>query len=238
MITNRLSIIWGTKESAIIPEPITGLSIKDLEPQHPFFMLQQKIGTNALVFNHQTHGTKGHIIKDYSDIHPTLFTKESDFLITHKPGIALGIVTADCLPLILYDHTQHVVALIHAGWKGAVQGVLQKTIRALEKVYTTDPSTLTVICGPAAQVCCYEVKEDFYSHFKDDTCALNCFEQRDNKLFFSLSSYTNAILDTYNIPTEQRDFSAHCCTVCTDNYYSYRKDKKTEYRNITLVSLK
>jgi len=238
MIKHRLSIVWGTKKSAIIPNSIKGYPLASLENNHPLIQLQKEIGAHSVVFNHQVHGTVGHNITHTNEIPQTLLTTESDFLITNQPGIALGILTADCLPLVLYSPEKHVVSLIHAGWKGAVQGIIQKAITTLENDFSINPATLTVACGPAAQVCCYEVKNDFYEHFKNDPNAKNCFEQRDNKLFFSLSRYANALLDAYNIPAEQRDFSAHCCTVCTDKYYSYRRDKNTEYRNITLVSLK
>lgn len=238
MTTNKLSIIWGNKQSAILPDLVTGKSLSDLEPTHPILQLKEQIGAHSLVFTHQTHGKFGHIVHKTSDVPSTFFTQESDFIITNQPNIALGILTADCLPLVLYDREHHVIALIHAGWKGAVQGIIQETIRILQTVHKSNPLSLEVWCGPAAKSCCYEVKEDFYSHFKDDICAKNAFEKRDNKLFFSLSHYANAILDAYSIPLSQRNFSSHCCTVCSSEYYSYRKDKKTEYRNITLVSLK
>lgn len=238
MIYNRLSIIWGTKENAIIPDSVKGSTILSLNKDHVLVQLQEKIGAHSIIFNHQVHRTTGHIITHTKDIPQTLLTTEGDFFITNQPGIALGILTADCLPLVLYSREKHVVSLIHAGWKGAAQGIIQKAITSLKTEFSIDPATLDVLCGPAAQICCYEVKDDFYHHFKNDPAATNCFEQRDHRLFFSLSRYTNALLDIYAIPQNHRDFSSHYCTICTDKYYSYRKDKKTEYRNITLVSLK
>lgn len=238
MIKKHLSIIWGTKKNAIIPEAVTGFSVNELDRNHPIIQLQEQVGAHSIIFNHQVHGTIGHIIHNKETIGTTLLTEEGDFLITNQPGIALGILTADCLPLIMYHPEKHLVALIHAGWKGAVQGVIQKAIDTLKKEYAIDPASLTVLCGPAAQACCYEVKDDFHTHFKDDPNKPNSFETREGKLFFSLSGYANGILDSYGIPTYQRDFSANCCTICSTDYYSYRKDKKTEYRNITLVSLK
>lgn len=238
MIKNRLSVIWGTKTTAIIPKAIIGLSPADLDKNHPIIQLQKKVNAHSVILNHQVHGIIGQVIHNKETIPATLLTQESDFLITNQPGIALGMLTADCLPLVMYHPEKHVVALIHAGWKGTIQKVIQQAIVTLQKEYALDPATLKILCGPAAQVCCYEVKDDFYSHFKNDPHAHNCFEKRGNKLFFSLSVYANKILDDYKIPRNHRDFSAHCCTICNTDYYSYRKDKKTEYRNITLVSLK
>lgn len=237
-MTDKIAIIWGDKKNAIIPQLISGKSLADLEPNHVIIQLKNQIGTHSIAFNHQTHGTAGHIIHTISDICPRFFTQEGDFIITDQPHIALGILTADCLPLILYDPEHHVIALIHAGWKGAVQGIVQQTITTLQKNFNSNPTQLHIWCGPAAEWCCYEVQDDFYTRFKDDRYANNSFDKRDNKLYFSLSHYVQAVFDTYTIPVIQRDFSANCCTICSSEYYSYRKDKKTEYRNITLVSLK
>ena len=238
MIKERVSIIWGTKKNGIIPHEISGKFFNELNRNHPLTQLTQKTGAHYAILNHQSHGTTGHVIHDQESDRDRLLHKEGDFLITNQTKIALGILTADCLPIVIYDEEKHVIGLIHAGWKGALQGIIEKAIDTLKKEFLIDPSSLIVLCGPAAQICCYEVKDDFYKHFENIPHAQNCFEKRDNKIFFSLSAYTNGILDQYNIPHNQRDFSEHCCTVCNIDYYSYRKDNKTQYRNITLVSLK
>jgi YfiH family protein len=238
MIKERVSIIWGTKKNAIISREISGKLLTDLSKDNPLIKLIKKIEANNVILNHQVHGITGHIINNQENIYHPLLHKEGDYLITNQTKIALGVLTADCLPIILYNQEKHVVGIIHAGWKGAIQGVIQKTIDTLKKEFLIDPISLIVLCGPAAQICCYEVKDDFYERFKNISEAQHCFEKRDSKIFFSLSAYTNGILDQYNIPHNQRDFSAHHCTVCNVDYYSYRKDNKTEYRNITLVSLK
>lgn len=235
---NNLNILWGNKEYGCDPSLMRDTLIEDLAKNHVFNLMKQKTGATALVVAHQNHTINGYMIKKLEDIQHKLFFGESDFLITHISKVALAILTADCLPIILYDPKHHVVALIHAGWKGLTNGIVQNAIHTLQKNYQTDISDLELICGPAGKSCCYEVQSDFVKQLKKDYFTNNCFEYKDKKIFFSLEYYLKNLAVFQGIVLSQMDFSAHVCTICSDAHYSYRKNNKTPFRNITLVSLK
>jgi YfiH family protein len=92
-----------------------------------------------------------------------------DGLITHMPGILLGVLTADCLPVILVDTKRHVVGVFHAGWRGTIQRIVEKGVGEMRKNFDTRPRDLKAVIGPGIRGCCYqvgpEVKDAFESQF-------------------------------------------------------------------------
>jgi polyphenol oxidase len=92
-----------------------------------------------------------------------------DGLITQTPEIALGILTADCLPVILADPRLRAVGVFHAGWRGTVRRIVQKGVGEMRRWFGTEPRDLRAAIGPAIHSCCYEVgpevREQFESQF-------------------------------------------------------------------------
>ena len=104
---------------------------------------------------------------------------EADAMVTTVPGLALGILTADCTPVLFYGETAQGVPVIgaaHAGWRGAFSGILEETV-ALMKEKGAVPDSLRAAIGPCITRRSYEVSEEFYVHF--------CKEQAENERFFS-----------------------------------------------------
>jgi hypothetical protein len=137
-----------------------------------FLLLQQKIsektGTplNALFFLKQTHSADIFVLTDENTSRPlTLFQHTGDAIITAEKNIGIGVVTADCLPVILHDPKNHAVGIIHAGWRGLSKKIITATIKKMHDTFTTEPKELKIYLGPSAGVCCYEVKEDLLLHF-------------------------------------------------------------------------
>ena len=121
-------------------------------------------GLQELAFLNQTHSTYGMIIEKEIPA----FNIEGDFLITNQKNIGIGVMTGDCLPIIFYDQKNNVIGIAHAGWKGSVAGVAQKTIAAMHDAFDTQASDLQIFFGPSARECCYEVQEDFVRNFEND----------------------------------------------------------------------
>ncbi|MGH7255061.1 MAG: polyphenol oxidase family protein [Nitrospirales bacterium] len=80
-----------------------------------------------------------------------------DALVTDQPGVLLTIRTADCVPVLLHEPRRRVVAALHAGWRGAVAGLVPRVIGVLERRLGVAPSGLRMAIGPAIRSCCYEV---------------------------------------------------------------------------------
>ena len=80
-----------------------------------------------------------------------------DALVTNQPGMLLAVQVADCVPVLLVDTRQRVVAAVHAGWRGTVKRIVEKTVGILQQRYGTDPANLRAAWGPCIHSCCYEV---------------------------------------------------------------------------------
>lgn len=89
-----------------------------------------------------------------------------DALITGEAGVLLAIRTADCLPLILVDPKQRVVAAIHAGWRGALARIVEKTVGEMRRLYGSRPQNVVAVMGPSIRACCYEVRDEVVDAFR------------------------------------------------------------------------
>ena len=132
-------------------------------------------------------------------------------------GWGAAIVTADCVPLFLWDSTGQYVSLAHCGWRGVVQGLPRK---AAQKLLTHNPHCqLNAWLGPHIQSCCFEVQADVSKHFSPD-----CILTKNGKTFIDLNveikrQLTQAGLQKHNI------YAPYYCT-CGDNinFFSWRRD--------------
>ncbi len=92
--------------------------------------------------------------------------RAGDALITSGPGILLTIRTADCLPVLVADKRLHAIAAIHAGWRGALARVIEKTVGELQRAFGSRPADLVAVLGPAIRRCCYEVGDEVVDAFR------------------------------------------------------------------------
>ena len=164
---------------------------------------------------------------------------KADAVITNQKNLPIAILTADCVPIIIYDNIQRIVAAIHAGWKGAFKGIIDKVIRFMVKKGCS-LKNITAVIGPSISVKNYEVKDDFMKKFiKKDKKSLKYFKIENNKLYFDLSQYVysqilqNKIknidtikLDTFDI--KNKFFSARRALSLKQNDYG---------RNISIIML-
>ena len=91
---------------------------------------------------------------------------EVDALITDRPGLAVGVRTADCVPILLYDPEKRVVAAVHAGWRGTVQMIPLKTVSAMQQKYGCRPEDIKVAIGPSIGRDSFQVGEEVVENFK------------------------------------------------------------------------
>lgn len=209
---------YKQENKAILTQLAEAITLFPHKPQH--------------IFLEQTHSDRGSVIDKYQ---PS-FVKEGDFLITNKPGLAISVLTADCLPLILYDKKQHACAIVHAGWRGSVQKIVQKTIHALQQAYGTNPAHIEALLGPHAQVCCYEVQRGFAQEFYDDVLEQS-LKKRNAQLFFDNSAYTTQELIACGVPHSQISYEYAVCTICNEAYGSFRRLKEKSPLNISSICL-
>ncbi|MBO4565112.1 MAG: peptidoglycan editing factor PgeF [Bacteroidaceae bacterium] len=123
-----------------------------------------------LVMPHQTHQTKVATITpqffEYTQEQQTAYLEGIDALMTDMKGIAIGVSTADCVPILIYDTRHHVAAAIHAGWRGTVQRIAEKAFEEMGKYYGTTGCDCKAIIGPSISKESFEVGDEVYETFR------------------------------------------------------------------------
>jgi polyphenol oxidase len=194
---------------------------------------------NSLPFLiNQMHSDEIFILKDKSRTREQVSKINADAIMTHLSGIPIGIFTADCIPVLLYDPKLHVAAAIHAGREGTSRYIVNKSIMAMRREYGCEPQDLVAGLGVGIGGCCYEIDE-------------NCLNSFENKIPFEppfVKSKGNGkfLLDLFAV-NEQQGIDAGLlpeniilseeCTFCSPmNYFSYRREGQTG-RILTFIML-
>ena len=163
-----------------------------------------------------------------------------DSIITNKKGIALGILTADCAPVFIYDPVNNFISALHAGWKSAYKKIITITLKKLA-LEGSNLNKLVAIIGPCIGKESYEVRKDFFDKFiKQEKSNKKFFNKKKNKLYFNLNNY---IKDEFlksgvkNIEIIKKD-----TYILSNNFFSARrsiKNKTHDYgRNISVIMIK
>ena len=193
----------------IDPDPLTGI-------------LRDRFGVNAtLTTCRQIHSAT--VVR--AERRPEWRECDScDALFSEEKQTALGIKIADCLPVAIVDAASGVIANVHSGWRGAVQGI---TSRALDAI-RFDPQSTIAYLGPSIRACCFEVGEEVAEQFAP------AFVNRSHvKPHVDLIAFTTEILRAHGI-AEISD--SGMCTRCDDSiFHSYRKDGPGGGRNLMIV---
>ena len=119
---------------------------------------------------------------------------KADAVITNLKNLPIAILTADCVPILICDHQKKIIAAVHAGWKGAYKGIVERVIKFIIKK-GSKPQNITAAIGPSISINNYEVKNDFKKKFlKKDRKNKIFFIIKRKKLYFDLSNYVKSIL--------------------------------------------
>jgi YfiH family protein len=162
---------------------------------------------------------------------------ECDGMVTAESDIYLGVLTADCVPLLFVAPKQRLAAAVHAGWRGTLTGIAEKTVRLFKSQYNVDADDLEVALGPSIGVCCYEVKEDVAGPLMKKWGALTTpsIAVRDGKSFVNLSRLNRDILRAAGVPGKQL-FQVGPCTACSpEDFFSYRRVQSETGRQMSVV---
>lgn len=158
-----------------------------------------------------------------------------DALITKEKGVVLTILTADCVPILLYDTKKEVVAAVHAGWRGTKRHLAAKTVQEMTKIYDCDPKDIIAGIAPAIGACCYEVGKDVAEHFFDTPKSLS---PKGGKYMLDLP-YLNKVQLLSAGLTEEHIQMSQLCTAChTNRFFSYRRENGCSGRFMSMIGMK
>ncbi len=139
---------------------------------------------------------------------------EADGIYTDEKNIPVGVLTADCVPIILFNDKE--LAVVHGGWRGLFNGIIQNAVNKFQN------KEIKAFVGANIKSCCYEVQKDFVENFKTKFNKNGFFEKRENGIYFNLNEFVKFILSDQKIELELIH-ETDLCTKCVENLYSYRK---------------
>ena len=160
---------------------------------------------------------------------------DSDAIHTNLVNVPLLLLVADCVPVLIYDAVHHAVAVVHAGWRGAIAHIVERTIDSMYEAYGTSPSDCYLFIGPSIGADSFEVSEEIAEQFRQDMSALGLSQvdevvryiQRDGQTtptpHVDLKVYIAACVVQKGVPLKQVAVSS-TDTMTTDGCYSYRRD--------------
>ena len=176
------------------------------------------VGLGNLVTIHQVHSADVAVVERPGDA----VGIEADAMVTSTPGLALAILTADCQPVLFADVDAGVIGAAHAGWKGALNGVLEVTLDKMENL-GAERSNIVAAIGPSISQNSYEVGPEFRETFlSDDPSNAQFFDDGDEDKFqFDLPGYGLHRLKSAGVA--QAHWSEHCTYSDPDRFFSYRR---------------
>jgi YfiH family protein len=226
---STISILWGN----LLNSPVSKLNYRE-----SFHSYQQTYGD--VLVPYQVHGVAGKIINQQSlatwqqDVSQP---PKGDYLITNLPKVKIGVLTADCQPIIFYDVQKKVIAVAHAGWRGTLAGIATELFLQLQQNFQTQSQDLQIFFGPAAGACCYEVDQKFIDQWPNNEIVGACLQNNGQRYFFDVLRYNMLCLQNCGVPLANFDLTNFACTICCPGYCSYRKFGEQTNLQLSLVEL-
>ena len=211
------------------------LLLQHIEIEHFSSMKETKQAEEGILLPKQVHGTHIHLLRSGQPI-PVPFSIEADAVICDIPGQWIGIHTADCVPILLYDERQHLVAAIHAGWRGTVKHIVQKTIQLMKNDLNCRAQDLWAMVGPSISPTAYEVGPEVAQAFVEAGRA-SCVIGGYTRPHLDLRQSNVMDLLEEEVELDKIDCSP-LCTFEQEMLYSARREGIETGRNITAIRLK
>lgn len=198
---------------------------------------------------HQVHGDR---ILTIDDAEPRTFDQEDlkyDAVITNRPGLALCVKTADCVPVLMIDIEKKIVAAIHAGWRGTALKISGKVLRLLTERYGTRPQDVRAAIGPAIGACCYEVDAAVYGAMESHPGRDKIFaplrgagtgtgmDREKGKWKLNLALANRYQLQELGVPGEAILDAGICTSCASERFYSHRKEGGRTGRLLNFIML-
>ncbi|HUI79644.1 MAG TPA: peptidoglycan editing factor PgeF [Bryobacteraceae bacterium] len=151
---------------------------------------------------------------------------EADALLERRPGTAVAVKTADCIPILLVDPRNRTVAAVHAGWRGTVAQIARHAVEAMRQHFGTRPEDLHAAIGPGIGKCCYEVGPEVAQHFGES-----------GRAHIDLTAANRRQLLETGLASG-RIYSADLCTMClAGEFHSYRRDREAAGRMFSFAGI-
>lgn len=163
----------------------------------------------------------------------------ADAIVTDRKDIYIGVRTADCVPILVFDPTQQVVAAIHAGYKGLLTGIIQNTLNLMMQSFSSRPEDLLVTIGPCICVDHYEVGREVIDAFRERYRERFAFATDANsRLYLDLNQTARMILEDCGVDADNLEDLNLCTYEKHDVFFSYRRQHTAAGRHFNCIGMK
>ncbi|MGB0910116.1 MAG: peptidoglycan editing factor PgeF [Nitrospirales bacterium] len=220
---------FGTRQS---PAPLINIlrvgQVTPVPPDYPHVIsLKQVHGKDVAVFDKPV------------DV-ATPIPSDGDALVTNQPNVLLVVRTADCVPVLMVDVERRVVAAVHAGWRGAVAGIVPDTLLVLSERFGSIRDQIRVAIGPSIGPCCFEVDEPVLRPLKEQfsfsTDVLKTISSTHAKL--DLKALIRYQLTEAGIEADAMRWSQDCTQCDAKRFFSYRREGQVNGTMISGIMMK
>lgn len=202
------------------------------------------ISSENIFLPHQAHGVKiGTVGEDFMSLDTDSKAKALngiDALITNIPFVVIGVTTADCVPVLLYDTKNKVIAAVHAGWRGTVGHIVRQCVKRMSLLYKTRTEDIKAMIGPSISPGCFEVGNEVIDIFRSsgyDLSQISFFNRDSNKYHIDLWEANRLDLANVGVPHSQIEISQLCTYTLSDKFYSARRLSVSSGRFVTGIYL-
>lgn len=185
------------------------------------------VSDDRLMMPHQVHRTEIAVIDDSFMELPAVEWQARldgvDALMTDLLGVCIGVSTADCIPVLLYDADHHACCAVHAGWRGTVERIVEKAVRQMSDVYGTRPVSLRAQIGPGISLESFEVGDEVYDAFSRAGFDMTLISRKYQKWHIDLPTCNRLQLEASGIPASNITQSSVCTYLQHDTFFSARR---------------
>lgn len=183
--------------------------------------------TSRLVIPHQVHGDEVcRITEDFfkqpETVRQTLL-EGVDAVMTDVRYVCIGVSTADCIPILIYDPNHHCVCAVHAGWRGTVARIAEKAVAAMMESYGSRPSEMKAVIGPGISFEAFEVGQEVYDAFFQARFPMELISERLQKWHINLPLCNRLQLESMGLASENIAQSGICTYANVDDFFSARR---------------
>lgn len=185
------------------------------------------IGMDRLVYPHQVHDVEVRVVDEAFlalDMHQRASALEGvDAVMTHLPGVCIGVSTADCIPVLLYDMEHHAGCAIHAGWRGTVKRIVAKAVKKMADTFGTQPAMLKAVIGPGISLEHFEVGDEVYEAFRGAGFDMAAVARRYDKWHIDLWEANRLLLVEGGVCPDNIKTAGVCTYAHADRFFSARR---------------
>ncbi len=230
----EITCAFSTRKNGFSTGPFSSLNLGNINQDNPEVVKNNRLSyykslniepTNVILPD-QIHSTNVRIVNTPGSIAMT------DALISNKTNLFIGIQTADCFPIFLYEPNRQTIGIIHAGWRGAIAGIIRKTIDLMITEFDINILHVLAGVGPGLQKECFEVREDVYQQFSEVYLSKH---PDQSKRYLNLQTYIRDCLWETGIQKQNIEFNAACTKCCKSLFYSYRRDGEKSGRMMGII---